>query len=183
MLTPYILSNKSAAPQCTARFYPIRWPRVLSLQHDWLKFAKSHLFLAKAVCHKKAGFSHFEPIVTNNEIFRQSDMMKNSRSLRRSHLYCLECIQNRLLVAILLGIKGCHIILRGTEPTQTLKWLNYEFFNPTYSLTIINCSTVRRTSEALQAFWRDLDIEKRRSTNPDEARTAKLTLANLAYSG
>lgn len=55
--------------------------------HDWLKFDKLRLFVARAVCHKNAEFRHFEPIVTKNDILRKSDWTKISRSLRKNQLY------------------------------------------------------------------------------------------------
>lgn len=41
---------KSASSKCKARFYPIRWPKVLFLHHYWFIFAKLHLFVAWVVC-------------------------------------------------------------------------------------------------------------------------------------
>lgn len=48
---------KSASPQFKARFYTVRGPKNLSLQHNWLKSPKLSLFVAKAVSYRGAGFS------------------------------------------------------------------------------------------------------------------------------
>lgn len=56
--------TKSASPQCTASSHPTRWPQGL-LHHHWFKSAKLR--------HKKGWLGHFEPIITKNDIFRQSN--------------------------------------------------------------------------------------------------------------
>lgn len=48
------------------------------------------LLVAKAVCHNGAGFTHFEPIVKENDIFGQYDLMENCKSSKKSKLHFLE---------------------------------------------------------------------------------------------
>lgn len=73
--------------QCEKRFHQISLAeRVPALQVDVFKIAELRLCVVLVFCHEAAGFSRFEPIVTENDIFRLSGRTKHSTALRKSQL-------------------------------------------------------------------------------------------------
>lgn len=74
--------------------------------------------MAKAVCHKRAGFSHFEPIVTVNGTFQQSDWTKTSRSVRIMQFHFIDSINAKIMAnkhkIIIMGNKNMNILRECT---------------------------------------------------------------------
>lgn len=70
--------------------------------------------MAKAVCHKKAEFIHFQPVATKKDIFQQSDWTKYRRPWREAN-----CISERIEVDELWGKAGYiskRIFRRASRP-------------------------------------------------------------------
>lgn len=62
-------------------------PKYLSLQHGLFKLTVLRLSVAKAFCHRNAGFSNCKAIITKNDIFRQPAWTKTSKTLRESQIH------------------------------------------------------------------------------------------------